>query len=319
MGAGGSYMKKTYVLFSFMSAAFAFFAWDCTQNYGVPPLPVVIPTPTPTSTNTPCGYPGNTCTYSATPTPTNSPSPTSTFTLTHTPTLTSTPTITSTPTLTFSPTITLSPTVTSTTTPLPTVQGLFGLQDSSNYPTLIWVKDTNPNVTVYKIYVSTDDATWTLLGSPPKSIFTSPFCQVNDTTQVAPFTRYYYVVSSNGGTPPDSPASPQVWALSGTATQNALTFSVTGTTTLNCAITSGSIAGTVNRVWTVEDLSQNPFWLWGEEAAVLTNVNYGYNGTGLTYLPAQGLSAGTTYGFGTYSVNSNNWVIDHSGVGFIDP
>lgn len=312
-------MKKTYLVFLSVFAAIGFLGWNCSQNYTVAPSSPGNTPPTSTPTTVPCGYPGNTCTFTATLTPTGTPTPTNSFTITQTPTITNTPTMTFTPTITATPTLTLTPTVTSTATPLPTPQGLFGLQDSSNYPTLIWVKDSNPNITSYKIYYSTDDATWALLGNPPKSIFTTPFCQVNDTSQAAPFTRYYYVVSSNGGTAPDSPPSPQVWAISGTATQNALTFSVTGTTTLNCALVSGSVPGTVNRIWVVEDTSQNPYWTWGEGAAVLTNVNYGYSATGLTYQPAQTLTAGVTYGFGAFSLNNHNWAIDLSASGFIDP
>ncbi len=293
------FMKKTFLYFLLTFTALSFFTWNCTKSYNVAPLGPVAPTATPTAY--PCGYPGNTCTFTSTPTATG------------------TPTFTGTPTVTSSPTQTYTPTQTSTPTPLPSPSGIFGLQDTSNYPSIIWVKDSNPNITSYKIYVSTDDATWTLLANPLKTAFTAAYCQVNDTTQTAPFTRYYYVVSSNGGTPPDSLPSPQVWAISGTTTQNTLTFNVTGPTPLNCAITSGSVPEGVNQIWVVEDTSQNPYWTWGEEGTGLTNVNYGYSATGLTYLPAQTLTPGTIYAFGIFTVNSNNWVIDESAQGFTDP
>ena len=181
------------------------------------------------------------------------------------------------------------------------------------------MKDANPNITSYKIYVSTDDANWVLLANVLKTVFTGPYCQVNDTTQAAPFTRYYYVLSSNGGISPDSPPSPQVWALSGTATKNALTYNVTGPSPIHCTMVSGSVPGGVNHIWLVEDLSQNPYWTWGEGGTSMTNLNYGYNATGLTYMPAQSLASGVTYGFGTFTLNNHNWVIDSSAQGFIAP
>jgi xanthomonalisin len=64
-------------------------------------------TPTPTPTDTPCGYPGLTCTPTATFTFTSTFTHTPTFTPTLTPTVTLTPTFTITPTPTLSPTPTL--------------------------------------------------------------------------------------------------------------------------------------------------------------------------------------------------------------------
>lgn len=85
----------------------------------------------PTATDTPCGYPGDTCTWTSTATPTstatntmtltrtNSPTETDTFTPTLSPTVTDTPTVTRTPTATFTAsstaTLTDSPTITDTT------------------------------------------------------------------------------------------------------------------------------------------------------------------------------------------------------------
>jgi hypothetical protein len=48
-------------------------------------------------------------------------------------------------------------------------------------------------------------------------------------------------------------------------------------------------------------------------------VNFGYNSTGLTYLPAQNLTSGVTYAFGTLTLNIHNWVIDESAMGFKAP
>lgn len=300
-------MRKLLLLILLGAAGFS--TWNCQKNYAVAPLSPVSFTATPTATETPCGYPGPLCTQTFTPSSTPSGTPSSTPTLTTTFTVTSTPTITPTPP------------PTSTPSPLPTPQGIFGIENGSFYPSIVWVKDSNPNISSYKVYVSTDDATWVLLINAPKTAFTLPYCQVNDTTQAAPFTRYYYVVASNGGTPPDSPPSPQVWAVSGTTTNNTLTYSVTYSGgVINCARTGGGpVPGGVNRIWVVEDTSLNTYWQWGEGAVALTNVNYGYSATGLTYQTAQTLSPGTTYGFGTFTLNSNNWVIDTSAEGFVEP
>jgi hypothetical protein len=312
---GVNILKKTHLFFLLTFTVFSFFTWNCSKTYTFTPTsPASAATPvfTPANifTSTPCGYPGDTCT------PTFTGTPTSTFTATNTFINTFSPTATNTPTNTFTPTFTYTPTA------LPTVQGLFGIQNGANDPSIVWVKDTNPNVTSYKLYVSTNGVTWALIsGAPiPKSVFTATYCQVNDTTQAAPFTRYYYVVSSNGGSPPDSPASPQVWAISGTTTQNTLTYSITGSSPLNCARVAGTLpAGAVNQIWVVEDTSQNQYWTWGEGGTSLTNVNFGYSGTGVTYVPQGSLIPGTTYAFGTFTLNSNNWVIDESAEGFIDP
>ena len=87
-------------------------------------------TPTPGATNTPCGWPGNTCTFTSTDTATRTAiwTPTVTYTTTadirpsNTFTSTYTPTITPTPTQTFTPsaTATNSPTKTPTNSPSPT-------------------------------------------------------------------------------------------------------------------------------------------------------------------------------------------------------
>ena len=79
-----------------MISLFPLLLFSCKTKYSVPSLPSVPWTGTPTSTAVPCGYPGNTCTYSPTstttptatpttsPTPTNSPIPTGTPTMTWT-------------------------------------------------------------------------------------------------------------------------------------------------------------------------------------------------------------------------------------------
>lgn len=309
-------MDKKYLSGFLVLITSSFFAWSCSQTYSLGPLPPAVATATFTSTftatHTPCGYPGNTCTFTHTPTATFTFTPTFTFTATNTPTITNTFTVTNTPTATSTFTATYTP------TPLPSPRGLFGIQDNQNYPTLVWVKDTNPNITSYKIYVSTDDVNWVLLANPNISAFPGTFCQVNDTTQAAPFTRYYYIVASNGGTPPDSPPSPEVWAVSGTATNNAVTYTVTAPP-LTCTHVSGSVPGAVNRVWIVEDVPQNQYWAWGEGGTTLPSVTYGYNTGGLTYLPPQTLTSGTIYGFGTFTLNNHNWVIDTSAQGFRAP
>jgi hypothetical protein len=95
------------------------------------------PTQTPTSTytwtampsDTPCGWPGNTCTFTATATRTATATSTATPVFsytpdvrpTHTSTITQTFTITATPTTTHTPTITPSPTSTPTVTSTPTI------------------------------------------------------------------------------------------------------------------------------------------------------------------------------------------------------
>ncbi len=82
-------------------------------------------------TPTPCGYPGDTCTFTETPTstvtntPTNTSTTTPTNTPTYSPTETATPTLTPTPTNTFTATVT--PTYTSTAT---------GTYTATNSPTL---------------------------------------------------------------------------------------------------------------------------------------------------------------------------------------
>ncbi len=73
-------------------------------------------TPTPTPTDTPCGWPSNTCTFTSTFTPTSTPTVTDSFTPTFTPTVTDTFTPTSTPTASFTHTNSFTPTLTPTPT-----------------------------------------------------------------------------------------------------------------------------------------------------------------------------------------------------------
>ncbi len=87
--------------------------------------------PTSTYTNTPCGWPGNTCTYTFSPTATSTP------TNTNTPTITLTPSLTPTITLTYTPTVppTITETGTSTNTPIVTCVGNQPEQNEAWYPT----------------------------------------------------------------------------------------------------------------------------------------------------------------------------------------
>jgi hypothetical protein len=228
-----------------------------------------------------------------------------------------------TPTLTGTPTNTCTATLTSTPTPLPTPQGLIGiLNNVTNYALLLWVKDANPNIDSYKVYMSTDGITYNLYGTFLKSIFTTSFCAINDNLAGTTFNRYYYVVSSNsGGTPPDSAQSRIVHAVSQTTASDDLSLSVTsGGSPVFLNITGGMVTGGVKRVWFVEDLSYNFFWLWGEEATGFNAVNYGFtNATGITYQPAATLSHGVTYSFDTVTLNNENWDIDISMQGFLIP
>jgi hypothetical protein len=299
-----------------LSLVFLATIFGCSKTFTLSPVtpatatPTSIATSTPTLTSTPCGFPGNTCTWTFTPTQTN------------TSTQTMTATVTSTFTATGTPTNTATATATSTFTPLPTPIGVIGLlNNTTNYATIAWAKDTNPNITSYNIYMSTDGVTYNPYGNYAKTLFSSNFCAVNDNLAGTTFNRYYYVTSSNGGAPPDSAPSRIVHAVSGTTNQNGLTLGVfTGGTPVNLSITGGSVAGGVKRVWYLEDGALNPQWMWGEEATVLTTVNYGYsNATGVTYYPKATLVSGTTYYFDTFTLNSENWEINWTSVGFVCP
>ena len=116
--------------------------WACSDKSApAAPAPVTVAIPatyppclaggnTCTPTNTPCGWPSNTCTFTATSTSTPTDTPvtligTVTFTFTPSPTPTPThtlsPTVTFTPTNSFTPTITWTPTNTFTATSTPTI------------------------------------------------------------------------------------------------------------------------------------------------------------------------------------------------------
>jgi len=196
--------------------------------------------------------------------------------------------------------------------PLPTPEGVLGITNYSGYPDIFWVKDNNPNVTGYSIYLSTDGVTYNFYVSFLKSAYPTSLCGVYDPPAGTTFNRYYYVTST--GTQPESPPSPIIHAVSGIYTQN-LTIQV------NCCtptfiIASGSVPGSIQRGYFVHDLSYNNFWAWGDKGSGVSSVNYGYSGTGLTYLPSASLSSGVTYVADIYSFNNENWAIDQSFTGF---
>jgi len=306
-------MNKFYM--AVLSLLFMGVVFGCNKSYTLAPIPVPTSTPTPIATNTPCGYPGFTCTWTFTTTKTNTPTATSTPTNTSSPTFTRTSTWTGTPTNTFTATATYTPTA------LPTPQGVIGLlNNTTNLPLVAWAKDTNPNISGYKIYMSTDGVTYSLYGTYAKTVFSTTLCAVNDTPAGTTFNRYYYVTSTNGGSPPDSVPSRVVHAVSGTTLNGGLTLAVySGGTPVNLRITGGSAPGAVKRVWFVEDFSYNPYWMWGEEAVVLTTPNYGAPSGGVTYYAASALSSGATYSFDTFSLNSENWETNWTSQGFICP
>lgn len=61
-----------YFLLLFAALALGIFPLACGDN-GSNPYSPTQPTATPTITSTPCGFPGNTCTFTPTVTPTNTP------------------------------------------------------------------------------------------------------------------------------------------------------------------------------------------------------------------------------------------------------
>ncbi len=212
---------------------------------------------------------------------------------------------------TYSPTGTPTGTPTNTPSPLPSPQGVLGWLNPSSNPQIFWATDPSPEVTGYRLYISNNGTSYS-----PTSIFskTGTYMYVDHSIGTT-FNYYYYVVAT--GTRPDSPASRVVHAISGTTASNSLTLTASNSTTPVYSITNGTVAGATRRVWLTFQTS-NVFvdWVWGEEAAVLTSVNYGYAATGITYQPAAVLSSGTQYGLLVHTFNASNWDIDVSTVLF---
>ncbi len=289
--------------------------------------------PTPTISDTPCGYPGNTCTFTFTSSPTNtgtstpsatptsSPTKTDTATITNTPTITNSFTATATPTLTptgtlspsLTPTFTGSPVATSTQTPLATPAGLLGWYNPTDYPQIYWVSSTDPNVTGYNIYVSNGSST-VLGGSIAKS---GVFMESTDSASTS-FNKSYWVVATGAGGNMSGP-SRVVHAVSGPIVLNSLSLSSnTSGSPVSFNITGGSVAGATLRSWLVYQTGTGTIvWLWGEESASHTSMDYGENSYGTTYYPAQPLTAGVTYTLNVHTYNNQNWEIDMSTINFV--
>ncbi len=220
------------------------------------------------------------------------------------------------------PTPTVTPSPTTTPSILPTPMGVLGgpsTQSSTlGYPQVYWAVDKSPYVTGYSIYYSTDASIYNL-GTTTGVVGT--YLIATDNT-APPFDRYFYVIST--GTLPNSPTSRIVHAVSTVATaSNTLTLSITSSTTPTLSITGGVVAGAVLRVWTVQDNSSPPkvYWKWGEEAASLVSVSYGFSGYGVTYAPALTtyLAAHSHYNLIVESYNADYWCIDQSIQAFTTP
>jgi hypothetical protein len=324
------WQKLSLILLLPLVSSFLVFPLACTKTYSVAPLSAqAVPTPT----LTPCGYPGNTCTqtFTVTSTFTRTLSPTPTITLTRTfsptPTITFTRTITNTPshtntrTETGTPTNTFTITATPTPSPLPTPRGFYGVTDpTTGYVGLVWLKDSIPEITSYQIYMSADGVSYTLYFTVPKSTFATSICALTDSPAGTTYDRYYFIASSNGGISPDSAPSRVVHAVSGGATTNVLTLNAFAGSPVYFTLSAGTVPGGVKRVWLVNDMTLYNYWIWGEEAVSLTNLNYGNTTpTGITYYAHETLSSGVTYAVQTLTLNNENWSIDRSYRGFMLP
>jgi hypothetical protein len=144
----------------------------CGGSSPTAPQATATPVP-PTATYTPCGFPGNTCTYTYTSTQTftntwtNTFSPTSTPTMTYTPTVTYTPTQTFTATLTYTPSNTFTSTFSFTPSNTPTI---------TNTPTLTYT----PTIT----YTPTNTNTSTFSGTPTNTATMTNTPTITDTPTV---------------------------------------------------------------------------------------------------------------------------------------
>ncbi len=278
-------MNKKYPIFIFFLILLSGFSWNCQQTFSLAPSTAPTLTPTFTSTSTPCGYPGNTCTPTATGTPTFTSTATNTSTSTYTPTMTSTPTPTLVP-----------------------PQNVLGWPSApQNYMQLVWQGSSDPHITSYKVYRGPSSGAMTFWGSLPNS---GTFLSATDTNTIV-FNEYLCVVSS--GTLPDSAQSNIVHAVSGTTALNSLVLSATASTTPLLSIVSGSVPGGLQRCWLVAPNGGASIdWVWGEMAASLTSVNYGFNGYGITYVPAVVMGTGVSTNLITATFNSEYWCVDYS-------
>src|ERR1039458_7082639 len=192
-------MKKSLLVYLLPFIGLSLFAWNCQKSYTLAPVSpasftaTFTNTFTPISTNTPCGFPGNTCTPTFTWTPTDSFTPTSTSTQTSTPTQTSSPT----------PSI------------MPTVQGVLGTVSTAGNPQILFLKDSNPYITGYKFYRSTNGTAYSLVGTfGTGALPAGNYAVMTDGPAGTVFNLYYYVVEY--GLLPDSPPSRVIHAVSGT-------------------------------------------------------------------------------------------------------
>ncbi len=201
---------------------------------------------------------------------------------------------------------------------MPIPQGILGTRSSTGIPQILFPKDTNPYITGYNFYRSSDGTNYSLLGSAP--LFSLPaggYAVLNDNAAGTNFNYYYYLTET--GSLPESPPSRVVHAVSGTTTTFDLVVSVSNSASPILSFT-GSVTGGVRRVWSVSTISGLPFeWMWGEEAAALTSVAYGFNTYGITYSPALSLASGTSYTCYVWTYNNENWNTDISAVNFTTP
>ena len=312
-------MKKIWFYSAaLLLAAVVFVTTACQKTYTLAPLSPDAFTPTFTSTSTPCGYPGFTCTFTATATFTPTFTSTNTWTFTYTPTITFTPTNTATPTWTGtptnSPTITWTPTITNTPALLQPPQGPLGYINSAGQPEVLFKVDTDPRVTNYKIYYgNSSGGPFTYVGSVPKAAAELESINLTITT----FNIYIYIVAA--GTIADSVPSRMVHAVSGTVLTSSLTITASAITPLVFTV-SGSVPGAVKRLWEIPFSPPTFYWEWGDEGPPLANpVTYGTS-TGLTYVhPGPLPSPGTSMTVTVTSYNSENWRIDSSALVFSAP
>jgi hypothetical protein len=203
---------------------------------------------------------------------------------------------------------------------MPTPAGIFGtLSNPGANAQIVFIKDTNPYILGYKIYKGPSAGSCTLAGSfSTGSLPAGPLVVLNDIAGGTSFNCYYYI--KEYGTLPDSPPSPVIHAVSGIRTINALSIVVGAGTTPLLSISSGSVPGSVFRLWMVTDSGGTPDeWLWSDVGATPANpssVNYGFNTSGLTYISAYSLAIGIPYEGYVLSFNNENWNIDASVVAF---
>jgi hypothetical protein len=219
----------------------------------------------------------------------------------------------------FTPTFTpyyAGPTATSTITPssIDPPQGFLGFPKDTSEPRVFWAGNTNPYIMDYVFYWSPDGVTYQAALTVANS---NGYINVDDGI-TTPYDRYFYMIS-RGSLLPDSLPSRIVHAVSGITATDSLSLSASSGTSPTFSITGGSVPGAVNRTWQVLHDATHVYWYWGEEAALMASVNFGYSASGVLYYPGTVLPAATACTLLVNSYNSENWCIDISTLSFTTP